>query len=57
MCQVVEAIWKVKKCKSDTGKLEATTADLSNISNVVKNDVKKTEYNELIKKANLLKPS
>ena len=48
---------KNKKCKSDTGKLEATTADLSNISNVVKNDVKKTEYNELIKKANLLKLS
>ena len=34
-----------------TGKLETTPVDLSKLSDVVKNEVvKKTEYNELIKK-------
>ena len=39
--------------KLDIGKFETTPVDLSNSNNVVKNDViKKTEYNELVKKVN-----
>ena len=42
---------KSKVDKLDTGKLETTPVDLSKLSNVVKNDVvKKTEYDELVKK-------
>ena len=42
---------KRKVDKLDIGKLEATAVDLSRLSNVLKNDVvKKTEYNELVKK-------
>ena len=41
---------KSKVDKLDIGKLETTPADLSKLSNVVKNDVvKKTEYNAKIK--------
>ena len=37
-------------------KLETTPVDLSKLTNVVKNDVvKKTEYNELVKKVNAIK--
>ena len=37
------------------GKLETTPVDLSKLSNVVKNDiVKKTEFNELVNKANAI---
>ena len=40
---------KSKVDKLDIRKLEITPADLSKLSNVVKNDVvKKTEYNELV---------
>ena len=43
---------KGKVDKLDIGKLETTPADLSKLSNVVKNDVvKKTEYNAKIKKS------
>ena len=39
--------------KLDIGKLETTPIDLSKLSNVVKNNVvKKTEYDELVKKVN-----
>ena len=39
--------------KVDIRKLEATPIDLSKLSDVVKNGVvKKTEYNELVKKGN-----
>ena len=42
---------KSKVDKLDTGKLETTPVDLSKLSNLVKNDVvKKTEYDELVKK-------
>ena len=42
---------KSKVNKLDTGILETTPVDLSKLSNVVKCDVvKKTEYNELVKK-------
>ena len=42
---------KSKVDKLDIGKIEASPVDLSKLSNVVKNDVvKKTEYDELIKK-------
>ena len=45
--------WKSKVEKLDIGKLETTPVNLNKISNVVKNDVvKKTEYNELVKKVN-----
>ena len=38
--------------KLDVDKLETTPADLRKLSNVVKNDVvKKTEYDELVKKS------
>ena len=44
---------KSKVYKLDSDKLEATPVDLSKIINVVKNDfVKKTEYNELVKRVN-----
>ena len=44
---------KSKVDKLDIGKLQTTPVDLSKPSNAVKNDVvKKTEYNELIKKVN-----
>ena len=44
---------KSKVDKLDIGKLETTPVDLRKLSNVVKNDVvKKTEYNELVKKVN-----
>ena len=37
--------------KLDIGKLETTQVDLSELTNIVKNDVvKKSEYNELVKK-------
>ena len=38
--------------KLDIGKLETAPVDLSKLSNVVKNFVKETEYNELVKKVN-----
>ena len=40
---------KSKVGKLDIGKVEITPVDLSNLSNVVKNDVKKTEYDAKIK--------
>ena len=44
---------KSKVYKIDSDKLETTPVDLSKIINAVKNDfVKKTEYNELVKKVN-----
>ena len=44
---------KSKVDKLEVGKLETTPVDLSKLSNVVKNDVvRKTEYNELVKKVN-----
>ena len=44
---------KSKVDKSDIGKLESTPVDLSKLSAVEKNDVvKRTEYNELVKKVN-----
>ena len=44
---------KSKVNKLDIGKLGTTPADLSKLSNVVKNDVvEKTKYNELVKKVN-----
>ena len=44
---------KSKVDKLEIGKLETTPVDLSKLSNVVKNDVvRKTEYNELVKKVN-----
>ena len=44
---------KSKVDKLDIGKLETTPADLSKLSNEVKNDVvKKTVYDELVKKVN-----
>ena len=47
---------KSKVDKLGIGKLETTPVDLSKLSNVVKNDVvKKTEYNELVKKLIILK--
>ena len=47
---------KSKLDKLDFGKFEITLADLSKLSNVVKNDViKKTEYDELVKKANTIR--
>ena len=55
---------KSKVDKLDFEKLETAPVDLSKLSNVVKNDVKKTEYNAKIKNiedkipdfTNLLKP-
>ena len=55
---------KSKVDKLDFGKLETAPVDLSKLSNAVKNDVKKTEYNATIKYiedkipdfTNLLKP-
>ena len=42
---------KSKLDKLDTGKLETAPVDLIKPSNTAKNDViKKTEYNELVKK-------
>ena len=39
--------------KLDIGKLETTPTDLSKLSNVVKTEViKKTQYDELVKKVN-----
>ena len=44
---------KIKVDKLGIGKLETTPVDLSNLSNLVKNDVvKKSEYNELVKRVN-----
>ena len=49
---------KSKVDKLDIGKLKTTPADLSKLSNVVKNNVvKKTEYNELAKKVNAIQIS
>ena len=43
---------KSKVDELDIGKLKTTRVDLSKLSNVVKTDVvKKTEYNELVKKS------
>ena len=43
--------FKSKVDKLDIGKLETTQVDLSELTNIVKNDVvKKSEYNELVKK-------
>ena len=43
---------KSKVDELDIGKLKTTPVDLSKLSNVVKTDVvKKTEYNELVKKS------
>ena len=43
---------KSKVDKLDIGKLKSPPVDLCKLSNVVKNVVKKTEYNELLKKVN-----
>ena len=44
---------KSKVDKLDIRKLETTPVDLSNLSNVLRNDaIKKTECNELVKKVN-----
>ena len=41
------------KSKLDIGKSETAAVDLSKLSDVVKNEVvKKSEYNELVKKVN-----
>ena len=50
---------KRKLVKLDIGKLKTTPVDLSNLSNKVKkNDViKKTEYDELVKKVNAIDTS
>ena len=50
---------KGKLVKLDIGKLKTTPVDLSNLSNKVKkNDViKKTEYDELVKKVNAIDTS
>ena len=41
--------------KLNTGKLETTPADLSKLSNVVKNDVvKNSQYDELVLKINVI---
>ena len=46
---------KIKTDKLDIGKLETTSADLSKLENVVKNEVvKETEYNELAKRINAI---
>ena len=46
---------KYKVDKLDIGKLETTPLNLSKLSSVAKNDVvKKTEYNELVKKVNMI---
>ena len=46
---------KSKVDKLDVGKLESTPIDLSKLSSVVKNDiVKRTEYDELVKKVNAI---
>ena len=47
---------KRKVDKLDIGKLETTWVHLNKLSNVVKNEViKKTKYNELVKKVNAIK--
>ena len=47
---------KSKADKSDIDKLETALADLSKLSNVVKNDVaQKTECNELVKKLSAIR--
>ena len=46
---------KSKVDKLDIGKLETTPVDLIKLSDIVKNDVKKTEYYELVKKVNNIK--
>ena len=47
---------KLKVDKLSTDKLETTPADLGKLINVVNNDiVKKTEYDELVKKLNAIK--
>ena len=47
------ACLKLHVDKLDIDKLKTTLADLSKVSNVVKNDVvKKAEYDELVKKVN-----
>ena len=43
---------KSKVDKLDIGKLKSPPVDLRKLSNVVKNVVKKTDYNELLKKVN-----
>ena len=52
--QFANKIWfnlKSEVDKLDIGKLETNRTDLSKLSNVVKNEVvKKTEYDELVKK-------
>ena len=54
MYQVISNL-KSKVDKLDVGKLETTPVGLSKLSNVVKHDVvKKTDYNELIKKVNTI---
>ena len=44
--------FKSRVDKSDIEKLETTPADLSNLNDVVNEVVKKTEYNELVKRVN-----
>ena len=49
---------KSKVDKLDIDTLETTPVDLSKLSDAVKNEaVKKTEYNELVKKVNLIQTS
>ena len=52
MYQMSKAVWIIKVDMLDTDKLGATPVDLNKLSDVVKSDVvKKTEYNELVKKS------
>ena len=44
--------FKSRVDKSGIEKLETTPADLSNLNDVVNEVVKKTEYNELVKRVN-----
>ena len=43
---------KTEVDKLDIGKLKTVPVDLSKLSNVVKNVIKKTEYNKLVNKVN-----
>ena len=58
MKNVPNGLSSLKKIKDklDIGKLETTPVDLSRLINVLKNNViKKTEYNEFVKKCSTIK--
>ena len=48
------AILKTDVDKLDIDKLVPVPVDLSKLSDVVKNDVKKTEYNKLVRKVDII---